>query len=389
MSEPRTITLLALESKNLDTVCYRGSAPIAELTRMSGADVFDQDLNPEGLQRDLSQKHAAEAYDYVARDADPKFPRAWPEVMLNVRDKKVLKVEPVTLDVITDGKPASEPAAAALAGVQLVGITVDLDAIDNAKTTKISRVDGNHRLFFGAGDGKKATRGPLDAVVPFQLHIGLTRDQEAAVFGTTNSEQKGLNTSHLHVIDMRITPEERELERHPERVFARDLSTDVASPWHNLVHMGGSKAKKDVKGRPIDRIYRPVNFVALEQGLRRTLRTSQYLKERGTDVQYGLLRNYWQAMKEVYPEAFADPREYLILKNLGVATFSQLAGMVIDRCLVEGAVECEDMVKFIEATKGTVDWHRESADVAGMSGNRAVLLLAGRMSAKLPTPVSV
>jgi hypothetical protein len=44
---PRTITLLALESKNLDTVCYRGSAPIAELTRMSGADVFDQDLNPE------------------------------------------------------------------------------------------------------------------------------------------------------------------------------------------------------------------------------------------------------------------------------------------------------------------------------------------------------
>jgi DGQHR domain-containing protein len=360
-----TITLLALESKNLDTVCYRGSAPIAELTRMSSADIFDQDLNAEGLQRDLSKKHAAEAYEYAGRDADPKFPRAWPEVMLNVRDRKVINVEsfPAKLGTLTS-------------------ITIDLDKIDAAKTVKISRVDGNHRLFFGAGDGKE--REPLDAVVPFQLHIGLTRDQEAAVFGTTNSEQKGLNTSHLHVIDTRITPDDIELERHPERVFARNLSTDVASPWNDLVHMGGSKA-----GAKEKHVYRPVNFVALEQGLRRTLKTSAYLKELGTDVQYGLLRNYWQAMKEVYSEAFADPREYLILKNLGVATFSQLAGMVIDRCLVEGAVECEDMVKFIEATKGTVDWHRESADVAGMSGNRAVLLLAGRMSAKLPTPVSV
>ena len=64
MSE--TISIIALESKNLDTVCYRGSAPIAQLTRFSQADVFDQDTNPDGLQRDLSKKHAAEAYAYLA-----------------------------------------------------------------------------------------------------------------------------------------------------------------------------------------------------------------------------------------------------------------------------------------------------------------------------------
>lgn len=359
--EAQTISIIALESKNIDTTCYRGSAPIAQLTRFSHADVFDQDLNPEGLQRDLSKKHAAEAYAYLARERDPKLPRAFPEVILNVRDRKV-----VSKEVLHEGDD-----------VVCVRLTFDLDAIDKARSVKVSRVDGNHRLFYGAGDGKE--REPLDVSVPFQLHVGLTRDQEAGLFSDVNSEQKGLNTSHLAVIRDRTTPEEVELALHPERAFARQLAVDAASPWQGLIHMGGSKAGAKDKG-----VYRPVNFVALEHGNRRILKTSQYLAEREPSVQYGLIRNYWQAVKAVFPEAFEQPRQYLILKNLGVSTFSQLAGMVIDRCLVTGNIEVGHMIPFLQAAKAEVNWDRESPDVAGMSGNRAVLQLAGRMTKHLP-----
>lgn len=370
-----TITVLAEESRNLDTVCYRGTAALKDLTRVSQVDVFDQVRNPQGLQRDLSKAHALAAYNYVAKPADEQRPRAFPEVMLNVRDKAVVDVRDVNI-VNADGLDVTEDLN--VGALKVVAITFDLDKIDRAKTVKVSRVDGNHRLFFGNGDGKD--REPLDASVPFSLTLGLTREQEGSIFLDVNAEQKGLNTSHLHVLRGRLTPDEVELELHPERVYALRLAQDEASPWCELVHLGGSR-----RGSKEAHIVRPVTFVALEQGVRRTLRKSPYLQEVTThDARYALIRNYWQAVKQVFPEAWEHPAEYLILKNLGVSTFSQLGGTIIDRSMAKQAIEVEDMVAMLTAVKDTVDWHKESTDVAGMSGNRAVLALSGRMAEALP-----
>src|SRR3954447_7384746 len=87
------IEVFAEQSANLDTICYRGSAALAHLAAISQADVFDQVTNPDGLQRDLSPKHAAEAYEYARRAPDKEFPRAFPEIVLNVRDKRVVELE--------------------------------------------------------------------------------------------------------------------------------------------------------------------------------------------------------------------------------------------------------------------------------------------------------
>ena len=59
------IELIAHQSKNLDVMCYRGDALLAHLALISQADVFDQITNPDGLQRDLSPKHASEVYEYA------------------------------------------------------------------------------------------------------------------------------------------------------------------------------------------------------------------------------------------------------------------------------------------------------------------------------------
>jgi hypothetical protein len=89
------IEVIAYQTHNLDTVCYRGESPLAHLALISQADVFDQVTNPEGLQRDLSPKHASDVYEYVSREKVTDRPRAFPEVVLNVRDKKIVQIEEV------------------------------------------------------------------------------------------------------------------------------------------------------------------------------------------------------------------------------------------------------------------------------------------------------
>jgi DGQHR domain-containing protein len=361
---PNTITFYAEESANLDTVCYRGSAPIRELTLVSQADVFDQVTNPEGLQRDLSRKHALDAYEYVARPADPQRPRAFPEVMLNVRDRKVVKVEQVDGDL----------------PIKLVKITIDLDKIEKAKTVKISRFDGNHRLYYGNGDGN--TREPLDAQIPFQIHLGLTREQEGSLFLDVNSEQKGLNSSHLSVLRSKLTPDEIEFAQHPERVYALRLANDALSPWNGLVHLGGSKAGSKEQGT-----VRPVSFTALSSGVKRILSKSQYIHDlTDPDAQYDMIRRYWQAVRQTWPEGFDKPSDYYIIKNIGVQSLSALGGTVIDRAMASGNVELDQIAELLAPTKDVFNWSKEATrdGVTGMSGNKAALIVAGELVEKVP-----
>ena len=109
---------------------------MAHLALLSQPDIFDQVANPEGLQRDLSPSHAADAYKYVARKADADFPRAFPEnFVLNVREKRVVDKEDV----------------GAADGAKVFRFNFDLDKMKGEKVS-VSRVDGNHRLWYAAGD---------------------------------------------------------------------------------------------------------------------------------------------------------------------------------------------------------------------------------------------
>lgn len=258
--------------KNLDTECYRGSAPLGHLAKISQSDVFDQATNKKGLQRDLSPKHASEAYDYVSRKKNPDYPRAHPEVVLNVRDKNILEIQSV------------EDSNEFL-------LRFNVSAMKDGKVF-VSRVDGNHRLYYAAGDNR---RKPLLDDAPFQtfqIHVGLKREQECSLFVDINSNQKGMNTSHLAVMQSRLTDEEREVKDHLDRWIAKKLSEDPGSPWHGLVHLGGSKRGSREQG-----LTRVVNFASIQGGTRKLLSKSLYIHDlTNPNSQYYLIRNYWHAI---------------------------------------------------------------------------------------------
>lgn len=362
LSGVKVVELVAFESNNLDTICYRGHAPLAHLSLISQTDVFDQISNPTGLQRDLSQKHANDAYDYVTRPENKSFPRAYPEVVLNVRVKDVL--EKTEDEDTKSGK---------------VRLSFDISKMQTITKVYVSRVDGNHRLFYAAGDDK---REPILVDVPFQIHIGLSREQERSIFVDINSNQKGLNTSHLDIMQSRLTAEQLEIKDHLDRWITKRLSEDPKSPWHGLIHHGGSKQGSRMQG-----LTRPVNFASIKGGTNKLLSKSQYIHDlTDPEAQYVIVRNYWNAIKIVFAEEWANPKEYLLLKNIGVWSLSFLGGTIIDRCMPKGKVDTDTLASYLSQVRDTFDWRKASIgdkSVAGMSGNRAAMILAGKMAEEL------
>jgi hypothetical protein len=228
-------------------------------------------------------------------------------------------------------------------------------------TVYVSRVDGNHRLWHASGDDR---REPLLAEVPFQIHVGLTQDQERSLFVDINSNQKGLSSSHLAVMQNRLSPDEIEIRDHLDRWISARLSKDPISPWHGLIHEGGSK-----------------------KGVSKLLSKSQYIHDLGdAELQYVIVRDYWQAAKAVFAEEWANPKEYLLLRNIGVLSLSILAASVIDRCIALGRVEVADFARYLGQTRRKFDWSDSASGeraVKGMSGNQAALIIAGEMAAEL------
>ena len=137
---------------------------------------------------------------------------------------------------------------------------------------------------------------------------------------------------------------------------------------------------------------RPVNFASLESGVGRTLSKSQYIHDlTDPEAQYAVIRNYWRAMKETFTEEWARPKDFLLLKNIGVVSMSILGGTIIDRCIARGSVDVDDLKLYLEQAKARFDWSKNAVGdraVTGMSGNRAALIIAGEMAAELTDPDS-
>jgi hypothetical protein len=155
-------------------------------------------------------------------------------------------------------------------------------------------------------------REPLMASAPFQIHVVLTAEQERSLFVDINANQKGLNSSHLGIMRVRLTPEEQEIKDHPgplDRPIAwRRTLIRLAWPWH----LGGSKRGSRAQG-----LTRPVNFASLQGGVSRTLAKSQYIHDlTSPEAQYMVIRNYWEAVKRTFADEWARPKDYLLLKDI-------------------------------------------------------------------------
>jgi len=313
---------IVIEGTCLGHKVYRGFAPLNQLADVSRPDIFDQTKNPLGTQRNLSRQHARRAYDYVS-DIKKAF---YPELILNIRDASFVK--------FTKIQEEGGTKYGTLEFVKHPSVASDL---------VVSRLDGNHRLWFvdGHEEGMDAVARP--ASFCFLLLSNL--DQELEVFTAINDNQMGMNTSHLHNIQARLLGDQLLKVKDPAGYIVQRLQKDKTSPFHKRIHEGGAvQHGATLGGLTIANLRN-----AVKDMLTRSTKLSQFLD---VDVQYEVIKNYWLAVEKWIPDAWKHPADYTLFKGVGIIAVTYLGIEVIDRCLLQGKFETKDMLAYIRELPG-------------------------------------
>jgi hypothetical protein len=149
-----------------------------------------------------------------------------------------------------------------------------------------------------------------------------------------------------------------------------------------MIHEGGSK-----KGTRQQGLTRLVNFASIQGGVSKLLSKTQYIHDLGdAELQYIVIRNYWQAVKSVFAPEWAKPKDFLLLKNVGVWSLSILGAAIIDRCMPVGKVGIDDLAHYLKQARTRFDWSKDATGeraVSGMSGNKAAMIIAASMAEEL------
>lgn len=345
---PSKLVVPAIRGRVLGVNVYRGFAKLSDLAEISKADVYDQQSNPHGTQRDLSPSHARDAYEYV-RTHELGF---WPEVFLCARLKSSITFRP-----FSDEAPD--------AGV----LEFDLDEIGNAKSIAVARVDGNHRLFYA--DGKSDGYPKIDKTASFCLAYDLSREDEIQLFKDINKNQKPMNTSHLDGIEVRLTPAEHLKRRQPELYIAQKLGSDPQSPFHGRIYQGGKKPSGvDI---PLRGIKTGIEYMLT--------RSTQLPRLDDAEAQYRVIRNYFSAFKLWQPKSWSEPKEHITLRGSGLWAVCFVGAHVIDRALLQDKFDADVMLAVLKSGKDW-DWSKKG-DFKGLGGRGGALEISKLVTAKL------
>lgn len=336
------INVIRGEVLGIDVV--RGFASLSQIARISKADIFDEHANPLGTQRDLSPKHARDAYEY-ARNTERGY---WPEVFLCLRDSSLVEYKERSNGVGT--------------------LIIDDTAIQVGGEIVISRVDGNHRLELADGRTGVPT---IERHVSFCMAMGLSRVEEISIFRDINNNQKSMDTSHLDKIDLRLSGEDAIKARDPALYIASKLAEESDSVVKGFIYQGGK--------RP------PGTFIplrALHTGIQYMLsRQTRLTAIGGVDAQLVLIKNYFRALKEWVPEAWIQPKDYLLLRGAGLWGSCFLGADVIDRALAAKDFTAEAMLAILKSGRKW-DWSK-NGEFAGLSGRGGAVKIADQIIREL------
>jgi DGQHR domain-containing protein len=335
--------IVCIKGVSLNTTVYRGFARARDLAEISEPDVFDQKTNPDGTQRDLKEWHARQAHAYGSgKISRQTTQRIWPEVLLNVRDTKVVGV----------GNPDSNG---------FVKIDVFEEKIENRHgvNPQISRVDGNHRLFYAAGYSDKKRKvelDPLDSLIPFSITVGLDKKEEAALFGDINGNAVKINTSHLDHLRYRLIGDEAIKKEEVALWIAEELAKDQESPFYNCVYLGGKRTKGNSYLLSLD---------TLKEGLTTLLNRSKELPkdEIPFELKSKAIRNFWRAIKNTFLEEWTGlltkPKSNLLLSYFGYLALSRLGSDIIDTSIRHACPTIDYMQQQLLGIKNNVKWTKD------------------------------
>lgn len=313
--------LSCLSGHSADRRVLLGFAPARLLYELSFPDVLDERTG-KGYQRRFNARHSLDFRRYIQSEGATTIP-----LTFNLR-------------------PHPKGAWRLLERNEGSVIEIDADA-----GPVMAQVDCQHRL---------GHLRDLDTVLPFMCFVGLSLEEEMAVFSIINRKAMGLNRSLLDFHDARLC-EDLANDR-PELFIALCLANDDASPWRGRIDVGGSR---------ISGMARKASLRTLQKAVRRFLKRSAILDEQSVEEAARVVVDFWVAVSVAMARDWSCPRGSLLSKGVGVYALMEIAAdMWRER---RGDLTRDLMIGQLSDMAARIDWSSEGQfkGLGGESGAAA------------------
>jgi DGQHR domain-containing protein len=262
------------------------------------------------------------------------------------------------------------------------------------KDFPLFQVDGQHRI----GGLRRAFEENPEKIGDFKIPVVISNIQsgqdevaieEALLFYLINTEQKRVPTD---IAQRLITNFLADKKTHGRVVGQQQewiaVGTQVLdkllemgnNPWVGNVEIPGETPRTK---KPI---MKQVSFI---QSLKPLLEGFGYRHEDPTETAQ-ILAHFWNAIREVCPAPFEDPREYVLQKTTGVFSLHQILPQIIRTLERSGKRPTKlgfvNIIGKMDAFKDPEFWHSSGGQAGMFTGQKGFRLLAEQLREQLPPP---
>jgi hypothetical protein len=93
--------------------------------------------------------------------------------------------------------------------------------------------------------------------------------------------------------------------------------------------------------------------------------------EGNPEARLKVIDNYWKAVAAVFPDAWQDKRNYILLQSIGLNGFAEYGATIIDR--QKGNVQVEDFTEVLKGIKPNLKLDRSAYEgIAGAGGAKFI-----------------
>lgn len=316
---------------------------------MSAKDLVDQykvdvwhPTNEDGYQRAISPTRAKQFGRYVASgEISP------PAIIVNIRsvDKDKITYEQGELEIPED--------------------------------VIIWLVDGQHRvagledLIFSAGEKYESLEFSVVVMVGQEVY------EEAKEFVVINNSQKRVRTdlgerflqkqAKIEGIEKLLQKGVRNIEWVPTAIEVVDtLNNDPHCVWYNKIRL-----PNEPKGITI------VSQKAFSDSLKPLLKEDGRYFGRSSASVAPILRNYWEAIQQIFPEAFEESEKYVIMKTTGVFSLHGILPRVVQAIGNDEpkTTDFVSMLRNIPTLSDVEKWSSPDGEYSRMTGQKGFLII--------------
>lgn len=354
-------------------VFYVAAIPAARLVELTKVDVWSAEKPYEGYQRSPTKTRVRAIAKYVT-EPDAILPIGG---LVNARPKGDQDADNAYGTVLRFEKDRAE-------GEVAFGTLTIPDS-----TGPLFIVDMQHRLA-GLRMALEEGQGELDDY-PMVVTIadGLSRLEEVEQFDLINTTQKKVRTDLARRLlayqmkedlDKALDLDQKQRLWEAKGPVITDILNKKEGVWYQRI-LPPNMSKKDMPTI----VVRETSFVS---SLKPVLQTP-YFSRQNEEHAAEMISRFWEALRQVFPEAFETPENYSIQMTTGVSALHQIAPEVFELARDRGDISVDSLQGLLlplrDAVGGSDFWHRDNEDGAvQFLGSKGFRTLAAILRQELP-----